>query len=119
MRDGNLFDLAYDFERIFRNSEEYTRLKRLFKEVNTDPTAMQLFNKYNHLQSELLNKQMMGQKVMKQEIDDFQKTLAHVQQNEKIVKLLEADQHVNILITKLNKIITKPLEEIYGTPEGR
>lgn len=119
MRDGNLFDLAYDFERIFRNSEEYTRLKRLFKEVSTDPVAMPLFSKFNHLQMELLNKEMMGQKVMKQEMDDFQKTLAHVQQNEKIVKLLEADQRVNVLITKLNKIITKPLEEIYGKPEGR
>jgi cell fate (sporulation/competence/biofilm development) regulator YlbF (YheA/YmcA/DUF963 family) len=118
MRDGNLFDLAYDFERIFRNSEEYTRLKRLFKEVNTDPAAMQLFNKFNHLQIELQNKQMMGQKVMKQEVEDFQKTLAVVQQNEKIVKLMEADQRVNILIMKLNKIITKPLEEIYGKPEG-
>ena len=71
------------------------------------------------MQIELQNKQMMGQKVMKQEVEDFQKTLAVVQQNEKIVKLMEADQRVNILIMKLNKIITKPLEEIYGTPEGR
>lgn len=119
MRNGNLFDLAYDFEKIFRNSEEYIQLKRLLNELNMDPISLQLFNKYNHLQMELLNKEMKGQKVMKQEMDDFQKTLAHVQQNERIVKLLEADQQVNILITKLNKIITKPLEEIYGNPEGR
>lgn len=119
MRNDHLFDLAYDFEKIFRNSEEYTQLKRLFKEVKMDPIALQLFNKYNHLQIELLNKEMSGQKIMQHEMDDFQKTLAHVQQNEKIVKLLEADQQVNLLITKLNKIITKPLDEIYGNPEGR
>ena len=118
MRDENLFDLAYEFEKILRNSEEYTRLTRLFKEVNTDPISIQLFNQFNHLQMELLNKEMIGQKVTKQELDHYQKTLAHVQQNEKIVKLMEADQQVNILMTKLNKIILKPLEEIYGKPVG-
>jgi cell fate (sporulation/competence/biofilm development) regulator YlbF (YheA/YmcA/DUF963 family) len=115
----NLFNKVYDLEKEFRKSDEYTSLKRLFTEVNADPATKQLFNKFNNLQIELQQKQMMGQKIMQQEVEAFQKTAAVVQQNEKIAKLVEADQRVNMLIMEFNKIITKPLEEIYGSFEGR
>jgi cell fate (sporulation/competence/biofilm development) regulator YlbF (YheA/YmcA/DUF963 family) len=115
----NLYDIAYDLEKVFRKSDEYTRLKRLSTAVNADPATKQLFTNFNNLQIELQQKQMTGQNIMQQEIEAFQKTAVVVQQNEKIVKLIEAEQRVNMLIMELTKIITKPIEEIYGSFEGR
>ncbi len=39
---------------------------------------------------------------------------AVAQQNEKIKRLMEADYQVNMLMVELNKVISKPLEELYG-----
>ncbi|MGG3889566.1 YlbF family regulator [Metabacillus fastidiosus] len=109
-----LYDIAYDFEKILRQSNEYTNLKRVYTEVNADPVAKQLFNKFNNSQMELEKKQMEGQQILQQEVEAFQKIAAAVQRNKKISELMKADHQVNILILELNKIITKPIQEIYG-----
>jgi len=62
---------------------------------------------------------MIGQKIMRDEIEEVQKIGEVVQRNEKIVRLIEAEQRMNMLIIELNKIITKPLQEIYGNFEGK
>ncbi|MCY7800123.1 hypothetical protein MOB23_12130, partial [Bacillus haynesii] len=36
----------------------------------------------------------------------------------KISQLMEAEQRMSMLIAELNKIIMKPLEELYGNPES-
>lgn len=38
-----------------------------------------------------------------------------VQQNEDINKLMEEEQRLNTVISDISQIITKPLEELYGT----
>jgi len=36
------------------------------------------------------------------------------QQNQTFKRLMEADHQVNMLMVELNRIISKPLEELYG-----
>lgn len=117
--DVNLYDITHDFERILRRSNEFKSLKSIYREVNTEPETKQLFNKFHNLQMELQHKQMIGQKIMRDEIEEVQKIGKVVQRNEKIVRLIEAEQRMNMLIIELNKIITKPLQEIYGNFEEK
>lgn len=60
---------------------------------------------------------MTGQEITQEEVEQAQKTVALVQQHDKISQLMEAEQRVSVLIGELNKIIMKPLEELYGNPE--
>ena len=115
----NLYEITYHFEKEFRKSDEYLRFVRLYTEVNADPATKQLFRKLNNLQMELQQKQMMGQEIRQQEVEELQKLAAAAQQNQKIAELMEADQHMNTLMMKLSKIMTKPLEDIYNNFEGR
>jgi len=117
--DVNLYDITHDFERILRRSNEFKSLKSIYREVNTEPETKQIFNKFYNLQMELQHKQMIGQKIMRDEIEEVQKIGEVVQRNEKIVRLIEAEQRMNMLIIELNKIITKPLQEIYGNFEEK
>lgn len=117
--DVNLYDMTHDFERVLRRSNEFKSLKSIYREVNADPETKQLFNKFHNLQIELQNKQMTGQKIMRDEVEEVQKIGEVVQKNKKIVRLIEAEQRMNMLIMELNKIITKPLQEIYGNFEER
>jgi cell fate (sporulation/competence/biofilm development) regulator YlbF (YheA/YmcA/DUF963 family) len=117
--DVNLYNMTHDFERVLRRSNEFKSLKNIYREVNADPETKKLFNKFHNLQIELQNKQMTGQKIMRDEIEKVQKIGEVVQKNEIIVRLIEAEQRMNILIMELNKIITKPLQELYGKFEER
>lgn len=67
--------------------------------------------------SQLQQKQMSGEEITQEEVEQAQKTVALVQQHELISQLMEAEQRMSMLIGELNKIIMKPLEELYGSPE--
>ncbi|PLR89940.1 YlbF family regulator [Bacillus sp. T33-2] len=113
----NLYDSAYDLEKAIRQSKQYADLKRLYDEVNQDESAKRMFENFRNIQIQLQQKQMMGQEITHEEVEHAQKTVALVQQHDKISKLMEAEQRMSQVITELNQIIVKPLEELYGNPE--
>lgn len=112
----NTYDAAYDLEKAIRNSSEYTNLKNLYDAVNSDESARKMFESFRNIQMQLQEKQMMGQEITQEEVEQAQKTVALVQQHEKISQLMEAEQRMSMVIAELNKIIMKPLEELYGNP---
>jgi len=110
----NLHDSAYELERAIRESAEFKNLKQMYDEVNADPSARQMFENFRNIQLHLQQKQMMGQEISQEEVEQAQKTVALVQQHEKISKLMETEQRMSMIIAELNQIIMKPLEELYG-----
>jgi cell fate (sporulation/competence/biofilm development) regulator YlbF (YheA/YmcA/DUF963 family) len=110
----NLYDTAYALETAIRQSDEYTQLQQAYKEVNADPAAKQMFDQFRQIQMDLQQKQMMGQDISEQEIQQAQSTVGVVQQNEKIARLMQAEQRMSMVIGEMNKVIMKPLEDLYG-----
>lgn len=114
----NLHDSAYEMERAIRNSTEYIMLKSLYDEVNADASAKEMFENFRNMQLQLQQKQMMGENISQQEVERAQQVVALVQQHPKISQLMEAEQRMSMIIAELNKIILKPLEELYGPMMG-
>ncbi|WP_100330516.1 YlbF family regulator [Bacillus xiapuensis] len=112
--ETNLYDLAYELEKGLRQSAELAQLKQLYKEVNDDQEAHAIFSNFREIQMRLQEKQMTGQEITEEEVQQAQKTVAIVQQHDKISKLMEAEQKMSMTIAELNKIMMKPLEEMYG-----
>jgi cell fate (sporulation/competence/biofilm development) regulator YlbF (YheA/YmcA/DUF963 family) len=110
----NLYDSAYALETAIRQSDEYLQLQQAYKEVNADPAAKQMFDQFRKIQMDLQQKQMMGQDISEQEIQQAQSTVGLVQQNEKIARLMQAEQRMSMVIGEINKVIMKPLEDLYG-----
>jgi cell fate (sporulation/competence/biofilm development) regulator YlbF (YheA/YmcA/DUF963 family) len=110
----NLHDSAYELEKAIRNSDEYTTLKRLYDEVNADSSAKEMFDNFRNMQMSLQQKQMMGQEITQTEVEQAQNVVALVQQNPKISQLMEAEQRMSMIVAELNKIVLKPLEDLYG-----
>ncbi|RFU62094.1 YlbF family regulator [Peribacillus glennii] len=115
--NSNLYNTAYDMERAVRGSKEFTELKSLYNQVNVDQSASRMFENFRQIQMTLQQKQMNGQEIRPEEVEQAQKTVALVQQHPLISRLMEAEQRMSMVIAELNKIIMKPLEEIYGAPE--
>jgi cell fate (sporulation/competence/biofilm development) regulator YlbF (YheA/YmcA/DUF963 family) len=114
---ANLYDLAYEMEKSIRNSAEYVELKKLYDAVNSDPAAKNMFENFRKIQMDLQQKQMMGMEITQEEVEQAQKTVALVQQHATIGKLMEAEQRMSMIIADLNRIILKPLEDLYGAME--
>lgn len=108
-----LFEAAHYFERTFRESDEYKSFQKICNELRNDPQAKQIFIQMNQLNSQLQQKQMMGQELRPQEIEALKNMEAVAQQNGKIKRLFEAEHRVNMYLMDLNKMISKPLEELY------
>lgn len=113
----NLYDIAYNVEKAIRESDDFKVLKQMYDEVNSDESAKKMFENFRNIQLNLQQKQMMGEDISEEEVEQAQKTVALVQQHDKISKLMEAEQRMSMMIGELNKIIMKPLEEIYGSME--
>ncbi len=110
----NIYDAANELERTIRKSDEYTRLMQAFKAVNEEEEAKKMFEGFREIQMKLQQKQMMGQDVSPEEMEEAQKTIALVQQNQKITELMEAEQRMSVVLADINQVIMKPLEELYG-----
>jgi cell fate (sporulation/competence/biofilm development) regulator YlbF (YheA/YmcA/DUF963 family) len=115
----NIYDSAYEMEKAIRSSNEYVNLKRLYDEVNADESARNMFESFRNIQMQLQQKQMMGEDISQEEVEQAQKTVALVQQHEKISQLMQAEQQMSVVITEINKLIMKPLEELYGAPDNQ
>lgn len=113
----NIYDSAYALESAIRESEEFKNLKSAYDAVMDDPTAKQMFDNFRDTQMELQEKQMQGLEISEEEVEEARKVVELVQQHQDISKLMEEEQRLNLVINDVSRIITKPLEELYGAPE--
>ncbi|GGC73742.1 UPF0342 protein YheA [Thalassobacillus devorans] len=114
---ANIYDNAYDLEKAIRNSDEFQGLKEAYEAVMADEAAKKMFDNFRETQINLQQKQMQGQEITEEEVQQAQQVVQLVQQHEVISKLMEKEQQLNTVINDVSRIITKPLEELYGTPE--
>jgi|SRR5690625_3330603 len=115
---SNIYDSAYDLEKAIRNSNEYKDLKAAFESVMNDESAKQMFEGFRNSQLELQEKQMQGEEITQDEIEKAQKQFEVVQQHTAISKLMEQEQRLNTVISDISKIISQPLDDLYGQQEN-
>ncbi|QDP39709.1 YlbF family regulator [Radiobacillus deserti] len=114
---ANMYDSAYDLEKAIRNSEEFQGLKQAYETVMADEQAKKMFDDFRKTQIELQEKQMQGQEITEEEVEKARQVVELVQQHEQISNLMEQEQRLNVVINDVSRIITKPLEELYGDTE--
>jgi len=112
---AKVFETAEALGQTIKESAEFVTLEKEYKKVFEDKNSSKLFEKFRNMQLDLQQKQMTGQQLTEKEIMKAQELVAEVQQDEKIVALMDAEQRLSGLIQEINKILTKPLEDIYGS----
>ncbi|MCJ8005892.1 YlbF family regulator [Lederbergia wuyishanensis] len=110
----NLYDYAYELEHALRKSNEFIYLKQMYAAVENDQIAKSMFDAFRNVQMKLQQKQMEGLDITETEVMEAQEIANRVQSNEKVTRLMEAEQRMSTSINELNKIIMKPLDELYG-----
>lgn len=113
----NVYDQANALESALRQSEEFKALESFYKAVNENEDSKKLFDKFREVQMELQLKQMQGEEMLDSDIERAQQTAQSVEEDENIKQLMEAEQKLSMLIQDLNRVIMKPIEELYKVNE--
>lgn len=111
----NMYDAAYALQKAITENPDFQALKASYATVQADPQAKVLFEQFRNVQLELQQKMMQGQQITEEDNAKAQQIVMQVQQNQKIAQLMQAEQRVNVFIGDLNKIVLKPLEDLYGS----
>lgn len=109
----NVYDQANALETALRESEEFQQMKDLYSKVNEDAESKQLFDEFRELQMTLQQKQMQGEELLEEDIQKAQNSAQEIENDENIKSLMEAEQKMSQLIQDLNRVIMKPIEELY------
>ncbi|MGM8366304.1 YlbF family regulator [Virgibacillus sp. W0181] len=114
---SNIYDNAHELEKAIRNSEEFNELKEAFEAVMSDESAREMFENFRDTQLELQEKQMQGEEITEEEVESARQVVEVVQQHKDISNLMDKEQRLNLVINDISRIITKPLEDLYGESE--
>lgn len=109
----NVHDQANALESALRESEEFQQMKELYSKVNEDPESKKMFDEFRDLQMTLQQKQMQGEELLEEDIQKAQNSAQEIENDENIKGLMEAEQKMSQLIQDLNRVIMKPIEELY------
>ena len=109
----NIYDDLNRLEATFRKTTEFSEVQQAVEVVKADEDALALFKNFRKIQMDLQEKQMAGEEVEADELEYAQKTAQLAQSNEKIMAMLEAEMKLSGLIEEVNRVLMKPVQEIY------
>lgn len=109
----NIYDSANQLEEDLRKTQEVADLKLAFEAVKANDLAFKLFDKVQNKQFELQQKQMAGQEITDEDVEAMRQLTDQLQNYTEIQNLMEKEQKMNSMMEELNKIISKPIAEIY------
>lgn len=112
----SLQDTAYELEKLIRQSQEYSALKKAYQDVEQNPEAKRLFDSFKQVQLRLQQKQQLGQPLTQADAQSVQNQLQMIQGNPLIATLMLREQQMGRIIEQINQIITKPLQDLYQNP---
>lgn len=113
MTANNIYDTANQLERDIRNLPVFKDLQEAYTAVQSNEASKELFNQFRDTSQELQMKQMQNQVVGEEEVAALQDLFMKVTTDEAISKLMSSEQQLSQVIEDINKVIVKPLNELY------
>lgn len=109
----NIYDSANQMEKDLRETQEFTALKTSYEAMKSDKETFDLFKEFQALQLTMQEKQYQGQQPTEDEIKNAQDMAAKVTKIDSIKDLMQKEQAVDKLLSDVNNVITKPIQELY------
>ena len=110
---ANIYDTVNQVERELRETEQYITLKEGIEAVKADEDANAILTDFQGVQQLFFQKQQMRQEISEEEAAQAQEVSQKMQENELTSELMEKEQQLNQVLTDVNQIIMKPIQELY------
>lgn len=108
----NIYDSANKLEQDLRQTQEYLDLLAAMTQLKAEPEAYDCFQRVQEAQKKLQMKQMQGD-LSEDDVNEIKQLAEESQSYESLAKLMEKEQALNAVFEEVNKIIFKPVSEIY------
>ncbi|GKS80970.1 UPF0342 protein [Ligilactobacillus pabuli] len=108
----NIYDSANKLEQDLRQTQEYLDLLAAMTQLKAEPEAYDCFKRVQDAQKKLQMKQMQGD-LSEDDVNEIKQLAEESQSYESLAKLMEKEQALNAVFEEVNKIIFKPVSEIY------
>lgn len=113
---NNIYDTANQLERDLRSLDAFKSLAAAMTAIKADSATNELFTQFQQLSQGFQMKQMMGEQPSEDEMKEYQAVSEKVMTNETIKQLMDSERLLSQVMEDINRIITKPLQEIYAQP---
>lgn len=110
---ANIYDTANEIEKDLRESSQYENLKAALATVKADEEANGILEEFQGMQALVYQKQQMGQQVTEEEAENAQAISQKMTENELTTALMDSERELNQVLTDINEIIMKPIQEVY------
>lgn len=96
-----------------QESAEFKALSDAYETMKQNQTAFETFKKFQTMQMNLQQKQMQGQDLTEDEMNQARDLASSVGNFEEVKTLMQKEEAVNNLLNDLNNVITKPIQDLY------
>lgn len=108
----NPYDHAYGLARAIRQTNEFTTLQHLKKQIEENETYKEMLLSYHQLHIEIQTIRMQGIDPTPEFKERAEKTTLAIQGIPVIMEYLQAEERFSILVNDLQKIVLEPVQEI-------
>ena len=109
----NIYDKANEFERALRESDQYKASLAASEELYADEEANALYTEFVSKQKDLMESAQAGNEPTEKELSVFEEIQQKLLGNAKFLEFVQTQQKLQFLIEDLNKVMYKPLDELF------
>ena len=110
---NNIYDTANQLERDLRELPEYQAIQESFNKIKEDTESYTLFREFTNLTADFTQRQQQGDQIQPHELEQLERLSQQMSSNELVSQLVENEQKLSLIFNDINRIIVKPLTEIY------
>lgn len=108
----NPYDKAHELAKSIRSWDAYDKASKAKAAIEADSSALQMTKDYLRRQFELQAKQMRGETLTPDELENFQKLSDVVQLNRDVRAYLEADRALQVLLMDIQNILSEVMDDV-------
>lgn len=109
----NIYDSVNQLAQDLTKTDQYKAVKDAVKAVQEDSESAAMFKKINKIQAKIMQAQQAGQPFSYEDQKVYRELNSQVQNDEKIIALLESEQKLYDLISEIQITYTKPINDLY------
>ncbi|WP_390406919.1 YlbF family regulator [Lacticaseibacillus jixiensis] len=110
---ANVYDTANQLAQDLQQSQQFLDMKKSFEMLKLDAVAYALFQQFQDKQMTLQKKQMNGQEISDDEINDLQTLGGKMQSMDPINDLMAKEQALSQVMDDINRTISQPIADLY------
>lgn len=110
----NIYDTVNKLQGELVETAQYKTLRDAFAAVQADPTASEVFGRFQTAQADINATMQAGQEPSEEQVKNWQAVATEMDAIEPLKNLMQAEQALNALLMEINDIITKPIAQLYA-----